>query len=101
MGDDRTGCDRVFSQGDIVILRKALDSACRALAFAFPTGEVDASTCRHLTRLIIDLAATGERNPSLLTAHALGQLAPRLAARAYYRMPRHYIDTGVQATAFA
>jgi hypothetical protein len=73
-------------QQDITVLRKALDSACRALAFAFPTGEVDALASRRLTRLIIEYAMTGERNPMLLSAHALGQLPPLLAARARDRV---------------
>jgi hypothetical protein len=101
MQDDRSGCERVFSQGDIVILRKALESACRALAFAFPTGKVDALTCRNLTRLIIEYAATGERNPILLSAHALGQLPPLLAARAHDPVNHPFIDTGVREAAYA
>lgn len=101
MQDGRDGCERVFCQQDIAVLRKALESACQALAFAFPTGEVDTLTCRQLTRSIVEYAAAGERNPTLLTAHALGQLAPRPAARAHHRALRAFLDTGVREVAHA
>lgn len=101
MQDGRDGCERVFCQQDIAVLRKALDSACRALAFAFPTGEVDTLTCRQLTRSLVEYAATGERNPTRLTAHALGQLAPRPAARAHDRAHPSFMDTDVREVAHA
>jgi hypothetical protein len=101
MQDDRTDCELVLCQQDITVLRKALDSACRALAFAFPTGEVDALTSRHLTRLILEYAASGERNPTVLSAHALGQLPPLLAARAHDGVGHPINDTGARGVAYS
>ena len=79
----------VFWAEDICLLRKALESACQALAFAFEAAEIDAATRTQLARSILDLAASGERRPSHLSAFALKQ---QRAWEAAYVRPRQSAD---------
>jgi hypothetical protein len=67
----------VFDRSDIAAMRKALDGACDALAFAFIIeGSVDIGTREALARHIIEHATRGERNPGRLSAEALRKLPP-------------------------
>lgn len=102
----------VFDHAEIIAMRKALDGACDALAFAFLVpGSVDIETRELLARHILAHAALGERNPAHLSAAALRQLPPRQAewedsrqtAATVLRVGRKqtFIDLGIHVAACA
>lgn len=70
----------VFDQPEIENLRRALDSASKALAFSFgPAGEPDQAVRIELARAILGQASHGERDPEVLSSLALRELPPRSA----------------------
>lgn len=70
----------VFDQADIQLMRRALECACLAMAFAFSLeGGVDDKTRESLASSIIMEASTGERNPARLSEAALRRLPPKIA----------------------
>jgi hypothetical protein len=70
----------VFDQPEIENMRRALDSASKALAFSYgPSGEPDQGVRTALARAILGQASNGERNPEVLSSLALRELPPRSA----------------------
>lgn len=77
------GCDAadIFEPEVIELMRKALDAAWSALAFAHFDDEREMRATREeLARRILEAAASGERRVRVLSGRALGALEPRRAA---------------------
>jgi hypothetical protein len=66
----------VFTQAQIDFMRVALTKACKALAFAFPSGNADDAIAELLASAILEAAAGGEASPLRLCAVALSNLSP-------------------------
>jgi hypothetical protein len=81
-----------LSREGFAAVKTALESACRALSFAYHNGAVDEKTRAWLAGSILEHASTGVHCPVLLSAHALGKLQPQKAA--YMQMPQA-IDLGI------